>query len=141
MNLTFLKMSTKWAHVHVRRKELLDVLKKFDADIAVALSTDAHVRRLNRDFRGMDKPTNVLSFPNGIDGGDVILAYETLAREARIQDKPFRDHFEHLIIHGCLHIVGYDHENDAQAKAMETLETRLCKKLGFVPYEGEDNLV
>lgn len=135
MNLTFIKMSTKWAHVHVRRREIEDVLKKFKGEIAIALSTDAHIRRLNRDFRGKDKATNVLSFPNGIDGGDVILAYETLVREARAQDKPFRDHFEHLVIHGCLHIEGYDHENDAQANDMEALETKLCKKLGFTPYE------
>lgn len=135
MDLTFIPLSNKWDHIHIRKKEIDAVLKKYDANIAVALSTDAHVRRLNGTYRKKDKPTNVLSFPNGIDGGDVILAFETLVREAREQDKPLRDHLEHLIVHGCLHIIGYDHMNDKDAEEMEKLETKLCKKLGFNPYE------
>lgn len=134
MKLDFVVLSDLWDGFDLRADELESVLKDFNVDIAVALSDDAHVRRLNRDFRGKDKPTNVLSFPNTVGGGDVILAFETMKREAEEQGKDLRDHVEHLVIHGCLHIMGYDHETDEGAEEMEALEAELCGKLGFQPY-------
>lgn len=118
------------------------------AEISVALADDALVRRLNRDYRGKDKPTNVLSFPlldgeGGIEEGegvpillgDVILAHETVAREAREQGKTFEEHVAHLVVHGVLHLLGYDHETDEDADRMERLETRILDRLGMAdPY-------
>ena len=112
------------------------------AEISVVLTDDAGQRELNRDWRGMDKPTNVLSFPQiepfgpvvGILG-DIILARETLEREALEQGISFADHFTHLTVHGFLHILGYDHLTDAEAKTMEGLETQILAALGVAdPY-------
>lgn len=117
------------------------------ASVAVALSSDAAVRRLNAAYRSKDAPTNVLSFP-ALDApspeqsddtprslGDVVLAVETLLAEAAAAGIPPAHHFQHLLIHGLLHLVGYDHETDAEAEAMETLETRLLARLGIAdPY-------
>ncbi len=133
MKLDIIKLSTKWNGLHIRKTILEKALCDFDLDVAVALSTDTHIQTLNADYRSKDKPTNVLSFPNG-HGGDVILAIETIRRESKDMNKPLRHHIEHLIIHGCLHIAGYDHENDADATEMEALETIICKNIGFDPY-------
>lgn len=111
----------------------------------VALSTDAHVRELNAGFRGKDAPTNVLSFPAGgalpsapdapVMIGDVIVALETVVREARAAGIPTLHHLQHLAIHGLLHLVGYDHETDADAERMEALETAVLRELGVAdPY-------
>lgn len=135
MKLDFVIMTDDWNDVGIREGDVENALDEFDAEIAIALSNDEHVQQLNKDFRGKDKPTNVLSFPNTVGGGDVILAFETLKREAEEQGKPLRDHAEHLVIHGCLHVMGYDHETDEDADEMEALETELCAKLGFTPYE------
>lgn len=117
-------------------------------EIAITLSDDAEVQVLNRDWRGKDKPTNVLSFP-GLEGamagllppdaprplGDLILAYETCAREAEEQGKSLADHARHLVVHGVLHLLGYDHETDAEAEEMEALETTILAGLGIAdPY-------
>ena len=117
------------------------------AELSVVLADDALVHRLNREYRGKDKPTNVLSFalteaeePEAQDGmpvmlGDVILAYETVAREASEQRKNFKDHMTHLVMHGVLHLLGYDHETDDEAEEMEALETRLLASFGIAdPY-------
>ena len=117
------------------------------AEMSVVLADDALVQRLNRDYRGKDKPTNVLSFalteaeePEGGEGapmmlGDVILAWETVAREAAEQGKIPSDHMTHLVIHGVLHLLGYDHEEDDEAEEMERLETQLLAGLGIAdPY-------
>ncbi|MBL8833827.1 MAG: rRNA maturation RNase YbeY [Rhodospirillales bacterium] len=104
--------------------------------VTFALGDDALLRRLNRDFRGKDKPTNVLSFP-GSEGelGDVALAFETCAREARAQRKKLDAHVRHLVVHGTLHLLGYDHETDADAFAMEARERRVLRRLGVAnPY-------
>lgn len=134
MNLEFVTLSKKWDGLHIRKNMLEKALSDFDGEIAIALSTDAHVHHLNRDYRGKDKPTNVLSFPNET-GGDVILAIETIRAESKAQNKPLRDHIEHLIIHGALHCMGYDHENDRDANEMEALEIKICDILGFHPYQ------
>lgn len=107
------------------------------AEISVLLTSDAAIRELNRDHRGKDKPTNVLSFPTaGPDEplqpllGDIVLARETLIREAEAEGKPFADHLRHLAVHGTLHLLGYDHETDAEAEEMEALETAILAELG-----------
>ncbi len=135
MIIDLVTLSTQWKDIHVRKKLIEDAMSDYDGDVALALSTDKHVHQLNRDFRGKDKPTNVLSFPNDMhEGGDVILALETLRREAKAEDKALRDHLEHLIVHGCLHVFGYDHETDEEWDEMVKEEIRICAKLGFHPY-------
>ena len=111
-----------------------------DAEISLVLADDAFQRRLNREWRGRDAPTNVLSFPAASSAhghlGDVVLAYETVAREAEAEGKPLRHHVAHLVVHGVLHLVGHDHETDRQADAMEALETEILARLGVPnPYE------
>lgn len=111
-----------------------------DAPHAVLLfADDAALQALNRDFRDQDKPTNVLAFPAaGGEGGDVALARETLAREAAEQGKAPRDHAAHLIAHGLLHLMGYDHMTDSEAAEMEALERAILARLGIAdPYEQE----
>ena len=105
--------------------------------LAVLLTDDAAVRRLNAQWRGIDKPTNVLSFPPAPGGagdvkslGDIAIAYETTASEARAEDKPFADHLAHLCVHGFLHLMGYDHELEAHAETMESLERVILARLG-----------
>jgi probable rRNA maturation factor len=114
-----------------------------DAEVTVVFTDDAHVRRLNRTYRGKNRPTNVLSFPappapGGALApllGDIVLAAETVAKEAAAAGIAVTDHLTHLIVHGFLHLIGYDHEEDAEALAMEALETRILKKLGITdPY-------
>jgi probable rRNA maturation factor len=114
------------------------------AEVSVVLSDDARVQALNRDYRGRDGPTNVLSFaslddahaPNPPGGdplllGDVVLARETLVAQARAQGKRPRDHLSHLCVHGLLHLLGYDHIADAEAATMEALERRVLAHLGL----------
>lgn len=110
--------------------------------VAVALSSDAAVEVLNGQFRGKAKPTNVLSFPAGEgapDGfiGDVVLAAETVRREAVEQGVPLAHHVQHLVVHGLLHLLGYDHISTADAERMEALEISILSKLGVAnPYTG-----
>jgi probable rRNA maturation factor len=111
------------------------------AELAIVLSDDSAVRLLNRQWRGIDKATNVLSFPTETaDGappliGDIVLAYETIAREARREGKPFAHHLAHLAVHGFLHLNGYDHQRDEDAEAMEQLERRILRRLAIAdPY-------
>lgn len=146
-------------------------LPKGKYELAVVLADDAFVRELNRDYRGKDKATNVLSFPSspsplegeGRDGGspqrtqsaestplpnlppqggkgytelgDIVLAFETIEREAAEQQKSFRDHASHLLVHGVLHLLGHDHEVEKEAAKMEQKEIKILKKLGIAnPY-------
>jgi probable rRNA maturation factor len=115
------------------------------AQVCFLFADDAAVRQLNRDFRKMDKPTNVLSFPaapcahkeGGTPLGDVILAYETMRHEANEEGKSLKDHTLHLIIHGFLHLNGFDHETQSEAEEMENVEIKALAHLGVVnPYEG-----
>lgn len=109
--------------------------------VSVLLTGDAAVRNLNRDWRGKDKPTNVLSFPAPANMplpkgeiapvGDVVLAYETVEREALEQGKTVSDHTSHLIVHAVLHLLGYDHETEADAEAMEHQERMILAGLGI----------
>ena len=122
-----------------------------ETELAVMLTDDAGIRTLNSNWRGIDKPTNVLSFPAlpptgpvGPDDaprmlGDIAIAYETVRKEADEEQKPFDHHLSHLAVHGYLHLIGYDHENDADAEAMESLETEILAQLGIPdPYSDSD---
>lgn len=115
------------------------------SEACVALSTDRHVAELNGTYRGKPVPTNVLSFPaSGQAGqggaqsrflGDVVLAHETLSREAAELGLPLESHLQHLIVHGLLHLLGYDHETHHEAQKMEALEVRILGRLGIAdPY-------
>src|SRR5476651_2536839 len=108
--------------------------------LTVALADNKRVRALNARDRKKDKPTNVLSYPSGEKSflGDVVLARQTVWREAREQKKTPADHLVHLVVHGTLHLLGHDHEtSDADADRMEALERRILKRLGIAdPYEA-----
>jgi probable rRNA maturation factor len=101
------------------------------------------MRDLNRTWRGKDAATNVLSFPSGEVAttgflGDVVLAHETVREEARENNIALPDHASHLVVHGVLHLLGFDHEEDAAAERMETLERRVLASLGVAdPYAAE----
>jgi probable rRNA maturation factor len=101
-------------------------------EVAVVLTDDPAIQKLNKQWRHIDKPTNVLSFPAAKSGamlGDIVIAYETLAREARDEGKEFAHHLSHLAVHGFLHLMGYDHQNDSDAGAMEELESAILARL------------
>ncbi len=112
-------------------------------EITVTLTGDRQIRKLNREHRGKDKPTNVLSFPlwnaipdipksrNAVPAGDIIIALETMQREALEQEKRLKDHLSHMLVHGFLHLLGYDHMTDHEADEMEALEVKILKKLGI----------
>lgn len=116
------------------------------SELGVRLSTDAEVRTLNRTWREKDKATNILSFPvvplapgdaPGPLMGDLVLARETLEREAAADGKAVLDHFRHLLVHGTLHLLGHDHEDDASGDAMEALEILALADLGVADPYGE----
>ena len=119
-----------------------------DRTLAVLLTDDASIRRLNAQWRHIDKPTNVLSFPAGSpqEGpvkslGDIAIAYETTAREAREEGKPFADHLAHLAVHGFLHLLGHDHDTEAAAEEMEQRERVILARLGVPdPYRTHETL-
>jgi probable rRNA maturation factor len=114
-----------------------------EAELAVMLTDDSGIQTLNSNWRGIDKPTNVLSFPalqsEGTGGpddaprmlGDIAIAYETTRKEADDEAKPFDHHLSHLAVHGFLHLIGYDHETDDEAEAMEDLEREILARLGI----------
>lgn len=119
------------------------------AELSIVLADNALVQTLNSTYRGKDVPTNVLSFPQepivlpGIPAplGDVFLAFETIASEASAQGKTLNDHVTHLVVHGVLHIVGFDHETDSDAETMEDLERRILGVMGVAdPYRLDGTL-
>jgi probable rRNA maturation factor len=112
-------------------------------EVAILLTDDATVRSLNARFRATDAPTNVLAFPAGPNAeaglGDIALALGVCEREARVQGKPLANHLRHLVIHGVLHLLGYDHHDDDEAMAMESRERELLAQLGVAdPYALDD---
>jgi probable rRNA maturation factor len=105
-------------------------------ELAIVFTDDSAIRSLNRNWRSKDKPTNVLSFPARRTGrelphhlGDIVIAYQTTAREAKAEHKPFRHHLAHLAVHGFLHLIGYDHEADDEAEVMESLEVSVLARM------------
>lgn len=125
-----------------------------DAEISVVVTDDRRIRVLNARHRGLDRPTNVLSFPQGVSTsdlrrpagratmpphlGDIVISLETLRREANERNLVFNNHLTHLVIHGFLHLLGYDHHSSEDAAAMEAYEVRLLNQLSIAdPYGGE----
>ncbi len=123
------------------------------AEASVILADDARIKRLNGDHRGRDEPTDVLSFPIAGEGGtavsptpdqplllgDIVVAFETSAAGAAAGEKPLSDHLSHLVVHGMLHLCGYDHLAEAEAKEMERLETQILSGLGVAdPYYADE---
>ncbi len=127
-------------------------LRDRSVEASIVLANDDLVQVLNREYRGKDKPTNVLSFAS-LDGddpippegpvhiGDLILAYQTIDVEAKEQGKFFKDHFIHLIVHGTLHLLGYDHMTDDEANIMESTEIRILEKMNIQNPYTETNFV
>jgi probable rRNA maturation factor len=124
-----------------------------EAELAVMLTDDAGIRTLNSNWRGIDKPTNVLSFPalqqtgpGGPDDaprmlGDIAIAYQTTRKEADDEQKLFDHHLSHLAVHGFLHLIGYDHDTDDDAEAMESLEREILAQLGIPdPYADRERM-
>jgi probable rRNA maturation factor len=122
--------------------------QRVEGEVSMLLTDDAAIRTLNRSWRQIDKPTNVLSFPAAKDAtkhgdgafvGDLVVAYETLARECADEDRDFLHHLAHLTVHGFLHLIGYDHQTDAQAEEMEGLESRIMQSMNMTdPYLARD---
>ena len=115
-------------------------------EVSILLTDDSEIARLNRDWRGIDKPTNVLSFPASRVGqgdkllGEIVIAYETLERESTDESRDFLHHLAHLAVHGFLHLIGFDHETDAQADEMEGLESRIMMRLNMPdPYVARES--
>ena len=113
---------------------------KIDSELSLVFTNDADIREINGKWRHIDKPTNVLSFPAfalqpgqepGEILGDIVIARETVEREAAEEDKSFDDHLSHLVVHGLLHLMGYDHQNDDEAEQMEALERKILASLGI----------
>lgn len=116
-----------------------------NAELSILIGNDEILQKLNHEWRNKDQSTNVLSFPThvlklgkiaGPMLGDIAISLETAQREAALEMKSFEHHFNHLVVHGFLHLFGYDHETDEEANLMEGLETRILKQLGIAdPYQ------
>lgn len=118
-----------------------------DAEVTVRLVDEAESHALNHEYRGKDKPTNVLSFPfetpPGVELdllGDLIICRQVVEKEAQDQNKPLNAHWAHMVVHGSLHLLGYDHIEDNEAEEMEALETEIMEKLGFADPYAEEKL-
>ena len=123
-------------------------------DVSITLMNDETIHGINREYRGKDKPTNVLSFPQlqprevhlaevsnsaFLPLGDILIALETIEREAKEEGKDLQDHLAHMVVHGCLHLLGYDHMTDDEAADMEGLETAILTGLGYeAPYSNDN---
>src|SRR5215467_9942212 len=144
--------SALWKSVPSARRALRHAMaavpQAANTEVAVLLTDDRFIRALNRRWRGYDQATNVLSFPapsscrsHGapILLGDIVIAYETTAREASAEGKPILHHLSHLAVHGFLHLLGYDHESHDEAETMEGLERTVLARLGIPdPYAPRD---
>ena len=138
MNLDITIDDAKWKTVpqlrKLTRRAIMAALPDGDVAVSVLFTGDARILELNREWRGKASATNVLSFPSPANPedhlGDVALAFETCQREAAEQGKPLSDHLQHLVAHGVLHLIGYDHEDDADAQVMEDLERQILESLG-----------
>lgn len=137
-NLPSEEQIQQWANAAVRAQ-------KMEPEITVRIVDEAESHQLNLTYRGKDKPTNVLSFPFECPDeveltllGDLVICRQVVEQEACEQDKPLMAHWAHMVVHGCLHLLGYDHIEDAEAEEMESLETEIMLGLGFEdPYLAE----
>lgn len=119
--------------------------EKHTWELCIRLVDHSESQSLNQQYRGKKKPTNVLSFPSDLPPelnvpllGDLVLCAQVVAEEAQQQGKSLQAHYAHMVVHGCLHLLGYDHQEDAQAEAMEALETQILQGLGLPnPYHTE----
>lgn len=138
-NIDIARQSQNWPENEALVKRAIEAaVSVMDAprlgELSVALSDDANVQTLNHKYRDKDKPTNVLSFPIPAPApllGDIILAYETVEKEASDKAVSFENHMTHLLIHGFLHLQGYDHQTDEEASTMEALEIKALATLGI----------
>lgn len=138
------------ATVSYLRKEEQQPFPGMPVEVSLVFTDDAAIKDINAQWRNKDKATNVLSFPafplepGGMPGpmlGDIVIAHETVMREALDLEKSFEDHLAHLLVHGCLHLFGYDHMETEEAEEMEGLETRILASLGLSdPYAGQEPL-
>ena len=128
----------RWVHVAIHNE-------RPDGEVTVRITDRQESQQLNHEYRGKDKPTNVLSFPFEAPApiqlpllGDLVICAPVVEQEAKEQHKELEAHWAHMVIHGCLHLLGYDHIDDAEAEAMEQLEIALMLELGYNnPYESE----
>lgn len=133
----------QWLHVALARAGYQQ-----DSELTIRLVDEAESQQLNRDYRGKDYPTNVLSFPfeapPGIDLpllGDLVICAPVVLREAAEQGKSAQAHWAHMVVHGSLHLLGFDHINEVEAEEMEALERDIMAQLGFAdPYQDDDTL-
>ena len=136
------KVATNAMEITLKIAQMPKKIKGKDIEVSIVLANDDLVQVLNREYREKDKPTNVLTFASlDSDGpipentpypiGDVILAFQTIDREAREQGKFFKDHFTHMVVHGTLHLLGYDHQTEDEANNMESLEIRILEKMNI----------
>ena len=112
-----------------------------DSEVSITLVDDKQIHRINKQYRGIDKPTNVLSFELGDDIllGDIFISLDTVVREAKAAHISVEEHIAHMVVHGMLHLQGYDHIKDKDAKIMEDKEVKILKKLGYKnPYADEE---
>ena len=129
----------QWANAAIRPQTL-------EPEITIRIVDEAESHDLNLTYRGKDKPTNVLSFPFECPDevelpllGDLVICRQVVEREAAEQDKPLEAHWAHMVVHGCLHLLGYDHIEDDEAEEMESLETEIKLSLGFAdPYAADE---
>lgn len=127
--------------------EISKMKLKAGVEVSVLYCGDGFMQDLNKQWRGKDQPTNVLSFPAASGKalthtptlGDIIVSCDTVMREAKAEQKSFADHLSHMLVHGALHLVGYDHEDDEEAEDMEAREREALAKLGIAdPYRDDD---
>lgn len=141
------KRMRAWADAAYRAHYKIRALRRVPpAQVSLRVVGAAESRKLNREWRGKDKPTNVLSFPAGDNFtphdelpslGDLAICVPVVTREAREQSKPADAHWAHMVVHGVLHLLGYDHENDRDARVMEARETKILGEFGFAdPYKA-----
>lgn len=129
----------QWANAAIRPQTL-------EPEITIRVVDEAESHDLNLTYRGKDKPTNVLSFPFECPDevelpllGDLVICCQVVEREATEQGKPLEAHWAHMVVHGCLHLLGYDHIEDDEAEEMESLETEIMSSLGFAdPYAADE---
>lgn len=127
-------------HAIAKTVDIAQLSSPSESELSILIAGDETLRELNRKWRDKDRPTNVLSFPgepNGALLGDIVVSMDTTCREASLENKSLHDHFSHLIVHGFLHLFGYDHETEEDALQMERLESRILAELGIAdPHEN-----